>query len=196
MQGLNVRLESAWQNTMRSDIRFSGKAVTLKHRSARGKAKRNANNFPRGSQLFTHEMRMTWAGLRMPLLMWSVSFVLAFSAFTYFYLAEHETQLILMKLYADFWSFVDLDPNKIINLKLPSGETVQGAMAWVPDHPAVRLAWAKAGQIFLGSFLTASFICVPLSVWFLDLQHDEAGAGDGSRCLRSVSRRAVNCLAA
>lgn len=48
---------------MAEDIRFSKKAATLTHASARGKVKRNAGNFTRGSQLFHHEILMTWAGI-------------------------------------------------------------------------------------------------------------------------------------
>ncbi|WP_084592334.1 sulfate ABC transporter permease [Novosphingobium sp. MBES04] len=42
------------------DIRFSRKAATLEHHSARGKVIPNSTNFTRGSQLFSHEMMMIW----------------------------------------------------------------------------------------------------------------------------------------
>ncbi|RKF18957.1 hypothetical protein D6851_14280 [Altericroceibacterium spongiae] len=80
---------------MRKDIRFSNKALTLQHRSARGKVKRNANKFTRGSQLFSHEMRMIWAGLRVPFYIWCATFVISLCGLTYFYLANHEAQLII-----------------------------------------------------------------------------------------------------
>ncbi|WP_157668317.1 hypothetical protein [Croceicoccus marinus] len=35
----------------KNDIRFSGKAATIEHHSARGKVTRNAGNFSRGSLL-------------------------------------------------------------------------------------------------------------------------------------------------
>ena len=153
---------------MAEDIRFSKKAATLTHASARGKVKRNAGNFTRGSQLFHHEILMTWAGIRMPLYVWVGTAVLLLCVLVSLTFKNHEVQLVLMKLYAEAWGWVQLNPNKPVNLTLPSGQMVQGTMSMVPYHPAVERAWAKAVQVSISAGLGAAFICVPLTVWFVD----------------------------
>lgn len=153
---------------MAEDIRFSKKAATLTHASARGKVKRNAGNFTRGSQLFHHEILMTWAGIRMPLYVWVGTAILLLCALVSLTFKNHEVQLVLMKLYAEAWGWVQLNPNKPVNLTLPSGQMVQGTMSMVPYHPAVERAWAKAVQVSISAGLGAAFICVPLTVWFVD----------------------------
>ena len=132
---------------MAEDIRFSKKAATLTHASARGKVKRNAGNFTRGSQLFHHEILMTWAGIRMPLYVWVGTAILLLCALVSLTFKNHEVQLVLMKLYAEAWGWVQLNPNKPVNLTLPSGQMVQGTMSMVPYHPAVERAWGKAVQV-------------------------------------------------
>ena len=153
---------------MAEDIRFSKKAATLTHASARGKVKRNAGNFTRGSQLFHHEILMTWAGIRMPLYVWVGTAVLLLCILVSLTFKNHEVQLVLMKLYAEAWGWVQFNPNKPVNLTLPSGQVVQGTMSMVPYHPAVERAWAKAVQVSISAGLGAAFICVPLTVWFVD----------------------------
>ena len=98
---------------MAEDIRFSKKAATLTHASARGKVKRNAGNFTRGSQLFHHEILMTWAGIRMPLYVWVGTAVLLLCILVSLTFKNHEVQLVLMKLYAEAWGWVQLNPNKL-----------------------------------------------------------------------------------
>lgn len=171
---------------MAEDIRFSKKAATLTHASARGKVKRNAGNFTRGSQLFHHEILMTWAGIRMPLYVWVGTAVLLLCILVSLTFKNHEVQLVLMKLYAEAWGWVQLNLNKPVNLTLPSGQMVQGTMSMVPYHPAVERAWAKAVQVSISAGLGAAFICVPLTVWFVDFskrrgtdiltEHHERGA--------------------
>ena len=117
---------------MAEDIRFSKKAATLTHASARGKVKRNAGNFTRGSQLFHHEILMTWAGIRMPLYVWIGTAVVLLCILVSLTFKNHEVQLVLMKLYAEVWGWVQLNPNKPVNLTLPSGQMVQGTMSMVP----------------------------------------------------------------
>ncbi len=131
---------------MAEDIRFSKKAATLTHASARGKVKRNAGNFTRGSQLFHHEILMTWAGIRMPLYVWVGTAILLLCALVSLTFKNHEVQLVLMKLYAEAWGWVQLNPNKPVNLTLPSGQMVQGTMSMVPYHPAVERACATTSQ--------------------------------------------------
>ena len=153
---------------MREDIRYNKQAITLTHASARGKVKRNAGNFTRGSQLFHHEILMTWAGIRIPLYTWIGTTVLLLFVLGYFTFKNHEIHLVLMKLLSSVWGWMSLDPMKAINLTLPSGQVVQGTMSMVPYHPAVEAAWSRAIQVTVSSMLGAAFICVPLTIWFID----------------------------
>jgi len=153
---------------MADDIRFSKKAATLEHASARGKIVRNSDNFTRGSQLFHHQVMMTWAGVRMPLLIWFFTALAMLCILAFAYFREHEIQLALMRLLATLWNWVGLNPEKTVNLTLPDSSVVQGKMLWVPHHPAVEAAWATAKKITLASTIAAAFICVPLTIWFVD----------------------------
>jgi len=153
---------------MREDIRFSKKAATLTHDSARGRVKRNATNFTRGSQLFHHEVLMTWAGIKVPLIIWSATAMILLVALGYFTFKTHDIQLVLMRLFALLWLWVEFDPAKLVNLTLPSGQVVQGPIAMVPYHSAVEAAWARGVQVTVSSLLGAAFICVPLTIWFVD----------------------------
>lgn len=153
---------------MREDIRFSKQSATLTHDSARGKVKRNATNFTRGSQLFHHEVLMTWAGIRLPLYTWVGTTLLLLFVLGFFTFKNHEVLLVLQRGLAVVWDWMSLDPMKAVNLTLPSGQIVQGTMGMVPYHPAVEAAWSRAIQVTVSSMLGAAFICVPLSVWFID----------------------------
>ncbi|WP_103727492.1 type IV secretion system DNA-binding domain-containing protein [Novosphingobium sp. HII-3] len=153
---------------MSDDIRFSKKAATLEHHSARGRVVRNAGNFTRGSQLFSHELMMTWAGIRVPMMTWLGTSALLLSIVSFFYFAEHEIQLVLMKIYAEVWNWVALNPHKQVNLTLPDSSVVVGQMSWVPYHSAVVAAWDKFTRLLLASGLGSVFICAPLTLWFVD----------------------------
>ena len=151
-----------------NDIRYDKKAATLTHDSARGKVKRNATNFTRVSQLFHHEIAMTWAGIRMPLFVWLATAIALLCVLGFFTFKDHEVQLVLMRTLAVLWDWVSLDPTKTVNLTLPSGDVVQGMMAGIPHHPAVEAAWSRMIQVTVSALIGASFICVPLTVWFVE----------------------------
>ena len=161
---------------MREDIRFSKNAATLTHDSARGKVKRNAGNFTRGSQLFHHEILMTWAGVKLPLYTWIATTAVLLFALGAFTFKNHEIHLVIMRCLATVWNWVGLNPDKAVNLTLPSGQIVQGHMPMVPYHPAVQAAWATAIRITVSSMLGAAFICVPLTVWFVDFSRRRGSA--------------------
>jgi len=150
------------------DIRFSKKAATIEHHSARGKVVRNSGNFTRGSQLFSHELMMTWAGVRVPIMTWLATSAILLSVVSFFYFQEHEIQLVLMKIYAEVWNWVALNPHKQVNLTLPDSSVVVGQMSWVPYHSAVVAAWDKFIRLLLASGLGSVFICAPLTLWFVD----------------------------
>ena len=152
----------------RDDIRFNGKAATVKHHSARGTVTRNAGNFTRGSQLVTHEFWMWFAGIRIPFLIWGVVFAAAVFITFAVALQRHETQLVLMRLWSSIWTMMDFDTTKIVNVTLPTGEVRPMPMGYVPFNAFIAAAWDKAMRCLLGSAIMAVFIAAPLTMWFVD----------------------------
>jgi type IV conjugative transfer system coupling protein TraD len=151
-----------------SDTRRSGK---LTHHSARGSMPRNAGNFTRGSQLITHEYMMWFGSVRIPALVWFFLFLISFSVTSYLVIKEHEAQMILMKLYAAVWQFMEFNSAKIINLTLPSGQVIPAPISMVGRHPDVVAAWSRLTRAFWGSAFMSAFIAVPLTIWFIDASH-------------------------
>ncbi|WP_454890505.1 type IV secretion system DNA-binding domain-containing protein [Sphingopyxis chilensis] len=155
----------------RKDIRTSGEAIPLTHHSARGNVQRNAGNFTRGSQLITHEMMMWFSGAKLPFILWFFAFAAAWFIIMSIQLDEHGFQLVVMKLYATLWNWIDLNPNKRVNVTLPTGEIMRTVMQAVPYIPEVIKAWAIAMRGLLGAFLVSVFITIPVAIWFVDLSH-------------------------
>lgn len=153
---------------MREDIRFSKKAATLTHDSARGRIVRNADNFTRGSQLFHHQLMMTWAGVRLPLTVWLFTTLVLLVALGFLYYQLNEVHMVLMRSLAVLWNWVGLDLTKSINLTMPDGQLHRVPIASVPTHPAVEQAWDTTKRIVLASSVAAAFICAPLTIWFVD----------------------------
>lgn len=151
-----------------SDPRRSGK---LTHHSARGAMPRNAGNFTRGSQLITHEYMMWFGSVRIPLLVWFFLFLLTFSLAAFLVIKEHEAQMILMKLYAAGWQFMEFNSAKVINLTLPSGEVIPAPVGMVGSHPAIVDAWERLMRAFWGSAFISAFVAIPLTIWFVDASH-------------------------
>jgi len=146
-----------------------GRPGQLKHHSARGSMPRNAGNFTRGSQLITHEFLMWFSSAKMPLLVWFFTFCVALSIVLALLLHEHEVQMILMRIYAAGWSFMEFNPRKILNLTLPSGRVIPAPVSMIASHPDVVIAWSKLMRAIWGSLFISLFIAVPISVWFVDL---------------------------
>ena len=159
----------------KNDIRFSKEAATIEHHSARGRVVRNSGDFTRGSQLFSHEMMMTWAGIRVPLLTWFFASLTMLSVIGFFYFREHELQLVLMKMFAELWNWVALNPDKIVNLTLPDGSVKVGHMSWVPFHPAVEAAWARAVKLAGAAAVGSIFLCLPFTIWFVGYSRKKGG---------------------
>jgi type IV conjugative transfer system coupling protein TraD len=155
----------------REDIRTDGRPVPLTHHSARGRVQRNAGNFTRGSQLLTHEMLMWFSGAKLPVVVWFFAFLGAWFVIMSIKLDEHGFQLICMKIYAALWNWIDLSPNKRVNVTLPSGEIMRTVMKAVPYIPEVIEAWAVAMRGLLGAFLISVFLTVPAAIWFIDISH-------------------------
>ncbi|MEM7687511.1 MAG: type IV secretion system DNA-binding domain-containing protein [Pseudomonadota bacterium] len=161
---------------MARDIRTSKDAVSLEHASARGKVVRNGGNFTRGSQLFHHQVLMTWAGVRIPLFVWGFATLFFMSVFAAFYFREHEIQLVLMRSFSLLWIWIGLVPDKEVHLTLPSGRVVVGLMVNVPHHPDVIEAWDTAKRIVLASFFASTFLCLPAALWFVDYSRRKGDA--------------------
>jgi type IV conjugative transfer system coupling protein TraD len=153
----------------REDIRSNGKNIPLTHHSARGRVQRNSGNFTRGSQLLTHEMLMWFSGAKLPILAWFFAFLLAWFIILSIRLDEHGFQLVCMKVYAGLWNWVDLNPNKRVNVTLPSGEIYKTIMPAVPYIPAVQKAWATTVHALIGSLLVSIFVVTPIAIWFVDI---------------------------
>ena len=140
----------------------------LLHHSARGTTPRNAGNFTRGSQLITHEYLMWFASARLPFLVWLFTFLFVLSVVLALRLHEHEIEMILMRIYAAGWAFMEFSPSKVINLTVPSGEVIPAPISMVASHPDVVIAWNKLTRAVLGSLFISLFIALPLTVWFVD----------------------------
>ena len=155
----------------KDDIRTDGRAIPLTHHSARGKVQRNSGNFTRGSQLITHEMLMWFSGAKLPFILWFFAFLGAWFIIMSIKLDEHGFQLVCMKVYATLWNWIDLDPNKRVNVTLPSGDIMRTVMQAVPYIPEVIKAWSTAMRGLLGAFLISIFVTIPVAIWFVDLSH-------------------------
>nr|WP_165388428.1 replication initiation protein RepC [Sphingomonas populi] len=151
------------------DIRFSREAATIEHHSARGKVLRNSGNFTRGSQLISHEMMMVWAGVRMPLIVVFLTFSILLSIILNFRMQDHDSQLVLMRLFSAIWTYIGLDPRKIINLTLPDDSILRIPMFAVPYVPSVQQACAVAIRCVLAALLGSLFLSVPLTIWFVSI---------------------------
>lgn len=149
----------------------TGRSGKLTHHSSRGAMPRNAGNFTRGSQLITHEYMMWFGSVRIPLLVWFFLFLISFSLTAFLVIKEHEAQMILMKLYAAGWQFMEFNSAKVINLTLPSGEVIPAPVNLVGSHPAIVDAWTRLMRAFWGSAFMSAFVAVPLTIWFVDASH-------------------------
>jgi hypothetical protein len=96
-------------------------------------------------------------------LVWFFTFLLALSIVLALLLHEHEVQMILMRIYAAGWSFMEFNPRKIINLTLPSGEVIPAPISMVASHPDVAIAWNKLMRAIWGSLFISLFVAVPLA---------------------------------
>ena len=147
-----------------SDVRRSGK---LTHHSGRGTMPRNAGNFTRGSQLITHEFMMWFSSAKLPVMVWAILFAIIFSIALAMKLREYEIQMILMKIYAAGWMFMELSSNKVINLTVASGEVIPAPVRMISSHPDVVAAWGRFMRSFWGSMFISVFVSAPLSYWFV-----------------------------
>lgn len=152
-----------------NDIRFDHREVDIAHESARGEVVRNVGTFTRGSQLIRLRYMMFMEGVRWPVLAALTSFTVILIVLLAIAFREHEVQLVEMRLFAGFWSLVDLDPTHVIHLTLTDDKVVSIAIGDVPDYPDVAVAWTKFLRCILVSTLGAAVLTGPLARWFIAL---------------------------
>lgn len=159
------------RNTMPrdGDIRFDRRPVAVEHESARGEIVRNVGAFTRGSQLIRLRYMMMMEGLRWPILAAVLSFSLLLILFLALLMREHEVQLVEMRIFADLWDLVDLDPGHSVNLTLPDDSIVPMTIGDVPGYPDVAQAWTKFVRCMIVALAGSLFFSGPLATWFVRL---------------------------
>lgn len=156
-----------------NDIRFDKRRqARIEHHSAKGKVVRNVGSFTRGTQLVRLEYMMVWQGVKFPLLVGLGCFGILLCLLIVIRMHEHETQLVMMHLLAGFWSWCDMNPNKDVNLTLPSGTVITTTMGAVQDNTYVQSAWDTFTRCFLASGIGAGFLTFPITIWFTNLAHN------------------------
>src|SRR3546814_20631215 len=110
-------------------------------------------------------MLMWFSGAKLPFLLWFFVFLIAFCLILAVKLDEHGVQLIGMKLYSAWWNWIDLDPNKRVNVKLPSGDVLRTVMPDVPSIPEVFRARTVLLRGLLCALLTSSFTTFPVTLY-------------------------------
>jgi len=154
------------------DIRFDrDRSVRIEHHSAKGHVVRNVGSFTRGTQLIRLEYMMVWQGVKVPLFLGLGTFVLLLCIFISFRLQEHESQLVMMRMFAGFWSWCDLSPDKMVDLTLPSGDVVSVSMENLPYIEQVHNAWSAFLKCFVASGIGAGVLTFPLTAWFTNLAY-------------------------
>lgn len=87
---------------------------------------------------------MTFAGIRVPLLTWLATFIVILNITRCFKMAEHEIQLVLMRVVSGTLLWVGFDAARMMDLTLPSGAIRSIAAGDIPFHRDIALACSKA----------------------------------------------------
>lgn len=128
--------------------------------------KHNLVNFTRGSQLLGHFGFMFAAGLKGPLLVT----LAVFAGLSWWQvrtaLSEHQVYLMWMHVYASAYSFMEFDPDKLVHLKLGSGETASFPMKVVTQYPPMRDAMVAFIAAVRTAMLVSGVILGPLFAFF------------------------------
>lgn len=128
--------------------------------------KRNLVNFTRGSQLLGHFSFMFAAGLKGPLLV----ALCVFSGVSWWGLSsdlsDHQRYLVWMRAYAEFYSFMELDPAKRVTIETGYGGTVQFAISNLATYPPIRDAWAVFIATIENAATTSALLLVPSFIAF------------------------------
>lgn len=85
-------------------------------------------------------------------------------------LTEHDLTLVLLRLKAELWLWLELDPSKQVVLPDGAGRPVQLAMIQVPAHAAVVIAWGRLVAAVSTGVVIGSACGAPLVIglwwWF------------------------------
>ena len=109
---------------------------------------------------------MTWAGLRVPIIVWTAAFIASFTFIAMFYFREQDLQMVLSKGWAELLLFLGFQHDRFVDLTLSNGDVVRGPMFALPHHPDVLVAWDRMLRICRASLLFSVFICGPLTIWY------------------------------
>jgi type IV conjugative transfer system coupling protein TraD len=128
--------------------------------------KHNLVNFTRGSQLLGHFGFMFAAGLKGPLFVT----VLVVVGLAWWELSgaldDYQTYLLGMHVYASAYSFMEFDPDKLMNLKLGDGTMLAFPISVVTDYPPMREAVAIFRGALTSALTLSGIILVPLFALF------------------------------
>lgn len=123
-------------------------------------------NFTRGTQLLGHFGFMFAAGFKLPLIIsslvvlgtawWQVSSALD----------DYQAYLLWMHLYASGYMFMEFDPAKLVNLRLPDGDMIAFPMAVVRNFPPMREAWDLFFATVKQAVVLSTVCLVPLMALF------------------------------
>lgn len=128
--------------------------------------KRNLLNFTRGSQLLGHFGFMFAAGLKGPIMV----AVATIAGMTYWMLSDglsdHERYLVWMRIYAAIYSFMELDPQKLIALETGLGGTMQLPVSELASFPTVARAWDQMSELLRAALTRSALLLVPALIAF------------------------------
>lgn len=128
--------------------------------------KRNLLSFTRGSQLLGHFGFMFAAGLKGPIMV----AVATIAGMTYWMLSDglsdHERYLVWMRIYAAIYSFMELDPQKLIALETGLGGTMQLPVSELASFPTVARAWDQMSELLSAALTRSALFLVPALIAF------------------------------
>ena len=133
--------------------------------------KRNLGNFTRGSQLIGHFSFMFAAGLKLPLIAGAILLAIVSYVQVKFSLSDHQFYLIGLDIYARFYGFIELDPEKLIALKQADGSTLEMAISVLSDFSPVEQAVSAFWKALGLALAFTAIVFVPaflLFYWLLE----------------------------
>ncbi len=130
--------------------------------------KRKIIDFNTGTQLIGHFAQIFGAGFKLPVIAGLALFAWIAWGEVSGRLGEHQSYLILMKLYAHAWAFMEFDSDKLVNLPSAFGGTFQIAISRVPDFPPVVAAWEACAGALWRALWKGVTIFTPLVALFVE----------------------------
>ena len=162
-------------------------AARVRPRSGEAMMKRNLVNFTRGSQLLGHFGFMFAAGLKGPLLVAAVTLAGLAWWQTSSTLSDHDQYLVWMRLYAEFYGFMEFDPARQVTLETSLGGTVQLAISRIETYAPALLAWTRFMSALGVAARWGAAILIPASLPSIGSPHGSAASP------RSASMNAARC---